>query len=150
MKAFQFYDTTINNHVENAFQALCLDERRAAFSPALWEKHRNSVTVRTVFAFTNNSKDQVAKTSTQNLKQVWFPGVHSNVGGGYPDQEVANITLAWMVSRLEPFIDFDLDTIMKSASNTRQYYRSRGEKPRPWSFGKSTQVLSCLSLRRLM
>ncbi|KAL8793857.1 MAG: hypothetical protein Q9195_003583 [Heterodermia aff. obscurata] len=115
MKAFQFYDTTINEHVENAFQALCLDEKRAAFSPALWEKHRNNVT---------------------NLKQVWFPGVHSNVGGGYPDQEIANITLAWMVSQLEPFIDFDLDTIMKAASNTRQYYRSQGEKPRPWSFGK--------------
>ena len=48
MKAFQFYDTTINEHVENAFHALCLDEKRAAFSPALWEKHRNSTTVRPV------------------------------------------------------------------------------------------------------
>ena len=46
MKAFQFYDTTINDHVENAFQALSLDEQRAAFSPALWEKPRNSITVR--------------------------------------------------------------------------------------------------------
>ena len=63
-------------------------------------------------------------------------GVHSNVGGGYEDQEIANISLAWMVSQLEPFIDFDLDTIMKQASDTRQYYRSQGEKPRPWSFGK--------------
>ena len=139
MKAFQFYDTTINDHVENAFQALCLDEKRAAFSPALWEKHRNSVTVRTISAFhTTKSNHQVAESSTQNLKQVWFPGVHSNVGGGYPDQEIANITLAWMVSRLEPFIDFDLDTIMKAASKTRQFYRSRSEKPRPWSFGEYT------------
>ncbi len=45
MKAFQFYDTTIDDFVENAFQALCLDEKRAAFSPALWEKTRDCTTV---------------------------------------------------------------------------------------------------------
>ena len=45
MKAFQFYDTTLDDFVENAFQALCLDERRAAFSPALWEKTRDCTTV---------------------------------------------------------------------------------------------------------
>ena len=121
MKEFQFYDTTINDHVENAFQALCLDEQRSAFAPALWEKHRDCRT---------------------KLKQVWFPGVHSNVGGGYPDQELANISLAWMVSQLEPFIDFDIDTILKAASDTRQYYRSKREKPRSWSFGKIYESLT--------
>lgn len=37
------------------------------------------------------------------LRQVWFPGVHSNIGGGYSDQELANLTLAWMMSQVRPF-----------------------------------------------
>lgn len=45
MKAYSFYDTTLNNCIENAFQALALDEHRGPFSPAVWEKPRNSKTV---------------------------------------------------------------------------------------------------------
>lgn len=39
-------------------------------------------------------------TMCKNLKQVWFPGVHSNVGGSYDDTSTANITLAWMMDQL--------------------------------------------------
>ena len=115
MKDYRFYDTQLYDGVENAFQALALDEHRAAFSPALWEKPRNSTT---------------------NLKQVWFPGVHSNIGGGYDDQEIANITLAWMISRLEPFIDFKTDFIDSCFESNRAYYKSTGQKTRWWSFGE--------------
>ena len=125
MKAFQFYDTTIDDFVENAFQALCLDERRAAFSPALWEK---------------------ARDCTTNLKQVWFPGVHSNVGGGYPDQEIANITLAWMMSQLEPFIDFHTDFLLQQHAKNKTYYRTKHKKPWPWSFGEIYNSLTALYL----
>ena len=116
MKAFQFYDTNLDNHIENAFQALALNEKRAAFMPALWELPRDCTT---------------------HLKQCWFPGTHSNVGGGYPDQELANITLAWMMAQLEPFIDFDEDYIMDQYDLNRQFYRKKRKKKRPWSFGKA-------------
>ena len=115
MRAYQFYDTTLDNHIENAFQALALDEKRAAFMPALWE---------------------IPRGCTTNLKQCWFPGSHSNVGGGYPDQEIANITLAWMMAQLEPFIDFDGGYIMDQYDANRQYYRENRKQKRPWSFGK--------------
>ena len=115
MKDYSFYDTTLYDGIENAFQALALDEHRAPFSPALWEKPRNSRT---------------------NLKQVWFPGVHSNIGGGYDDQDIANITLAWMISRLEPFIDFRPDYIQSVYQSNKEYYRSSGQKTRWWSFGE--------------
>jgi hypothetical protein len=59
--------------VENAFQALALDEPRYAFRPSLWER---------------------VPGSTTNLKQVWFPGNHGNVGGGWHDQQISDITLA--------------------------------------------------------
>ncbi|KAL2155705.1 hypothetical protein VTH82DRAFT_447 [Thermothelomyces myriococcoides] len=74
-----FTNTNISNKVENAFQALALDEPRHAFRPSLWER---------------------LPGSTTNLKQVWFPGSHGNVGGGWYDQQLADIALAWMCDQL--------------------------------------------------
>lgn len=31
---------------------------------------------------------------------MWFPGAHSNVGGGLPDQEIANLSMAWMMDQM--------------------------------------------------
>lgn len=70
---WRFTNTQISAKVENAFQALALDEPRYAFRPALWER---------------------VPGSTTNLKQVWFPGNHGNVGGGWWDQQISDITLA--------------------------------------------------------
>jgi uncharacterized protein (DUF2235 family) len=44
-KELQFYDTTISDNVENAFQALALDEQRYSFNPCLWEKTGDTKTV---------------------------------------------------------------------------------------------------------
>ncbi len=71
----------------------------------------------------------------QNLKQVWFPGVHSNIGGGYDDAEISDITLAWMMSQLEPFLEFNENYILRQAELTRRYYINHGQSVRPWSFG---------------
>jgi uncharacterized protein (DUF2235 family) len=60
VREYSWFDTRIDKHIENAFQALALDEHRFPFSPTLWEKPADCTT---------------------NLKQVWFPGAHSNVGG---------------------------------------------------------------------
>ncbi|KAL9096773.1 MAG: hypothetical protein Q9165_001261 [Trypethelium subeluteriae] len=110
-----FHDTTISDCIENAFQALALDERRSAFQPAIWEKPEGNTTT---------------------LRQVWFPGVHSNVGGGYDDQELANITLAWMIAQLSPFLDFDTEYIFDQHESNLEYYDKKRERKRPWSFGK--------------
>lgn len=71
---WKFTNTQISSKVENAFQALALDEPRASFRPALWERLEGN--------------------TTTHLKQVWFPGSHANVGGGWYDQQVACIALA--------------------------------------------------------
>ncbi|MCJ1476364.1 hypothetical protein MMC13_005030 [Lambiella insularis] len=115
VKEYTFFDTSLGNCIENAFQALALDERRAAFQPTVWEKGRNNKTT---------------------LRQVWFPGVHSNVGGGYDDQEVANITLAWMIAQLEPFLEFNEGYIREQYKDNRSYYLQSNQDVRPWSFGE--------------
>ena len=63
--------------------------------------------------------------------------MHSNIGGGYDDQELSNITLAWMMSQLSPFLEFDPDYILRAAADSAAYYRheERRKRPRPWSFG---------------
>lgn len=42
---YKWLDTKLSDKVENAFQALALDEHRAPFSPAVWEKSEESHTV---------------------------------------------------------------------------------------------------------
>lgn len=114
-KELSFYDTSLSNCIENGFQALALDERRFSFQPTLWEKMEGNTTT---------------------LRQVWFPGAHSNIGGGYDDQQVATISLAWMVSQCSPFLDFDEDYVLDQQEEVEEYYRRDGQKIRPWSFGK--------------
>ena len=130
IKEYGWYDTRLSDCVENAFHALALDERRFPFSPALWERDDEGVT---------------------NLKQVWFPGVHSNVGGSYDDYGMANITLAWMMDQLsgnsrdplkkfEPldWIRFDDDFIDLCFRQSSNYYTSNtsGEDYNGWAMGK--------------
>ena len=112
---YKFYDTTLDRCVDNAFQALALDEQRASFQPAVWEKRDNDRT---------------------NLIQVWFPGVHANVGGGYNDQELANISLAWMMAMLDPLLELNTEYIITEEKSNATYYENKGAPARPWSFGK--------------
>lgn len=115
-KEYLFNNTELNDHIINAFQALALDEHRAAFQPAVWEKPDGNQT---------------------NLRQVWFPGAHSNVGGGsYHDQGIANITLAWMMAQVNYALDFREDYILDQQDLTLDYYEETGQRHRPWSFGK--------------
>jgi hypothetical protein len=42
------------------------------------------------------------------VEQAWFTGVHSDVGGGYEDRTLANITFQWMAKRAwDAGLDFD-------------------------------------------
>ena len=114
LNEYAFYDTRLDDCVDNAFQALALDEKRQPFQPALWEKRGNEET---------------------NLIQVWFPGVHTNVGGGYPDQELANISLAWMIAMLAPLLEVSLEYVISERRLNEDFYDEKGKRPRPWSFG---------------
>ncbi|KAH6616619.1 hypothetical protein C7974DRAFT_48325 [Boeremia exigua] len=114
-RATSFYDTKLSNCVENAFQALALDENRSSFSPAVWEKPEGNRTT---------------------LRQVWFPGVHANCGGGYDDMQLANITLAWMMSQLEPFLEMREEYLFEQDALNEDFYKEVGQGIRPWSFGK--------------
>jgi uncharacterized protein (DUF2235 family) len=76
--------------VQRACQALSLDEERTTFHPELWDEK-----VVPPSEFDPNQKRNIAD---EQISQVWFAGVHSNVGGGYPDDALAYIPLVWMLN----------------------------------------------------
>ena len=78
LRRHQFHDVQLSGVVKRAYQALAIDERRRAFRPSIW---------------TNDPK------GTQLVEQVWFSGAHSNVGGGYPDRGLSDLSLLWMLDR---------------------------------------------------
>ena len=76
-----FHDTTLGDIVEHAVHALAVDERRGPFVPTLWTQ----------------AQAAAAAVPGQTVLQVWFPGVHSDIGGGYPDRGIGDITLDFMM-----------------------------------------------------
>ncbi len=75
-------DRNLSSRVLRACHALALDEQRESFEPTLW----------------NEENKPLAKTiATERISQVWFPGVHSNVGGGYPDDGLSFLALNWIL-----------------------------------------------------
>lgn len=74
--------TANNPSVEIARHAIAIDERRAFFPPNLWRPSAN------------------AHSGPRDLQQVWFPGSHSDVGGGYPEgpeSAQSKYALEWML-----------------------------------------------------
>lgn len=77
---FAFHNTTPSKMVRHGCHALAIDEHRAAFVPTLW-----------------TGKAPAGAT----IEQVWFPGAHSDVGGGYITRMLADIPLVWMARKAE-------------------------------------------------
>ena len=95
-KIFQcsFHDAQLSSIVENAYHALAIDERRLPFIPTLMIPN--------------------TKHNASNFEQKWFPGVHSDVGGGYPDTGLSDLALEWMASKA---INHGLNLDLKRISN---------------------------------
>jgi hypothetical protein len=89
-------DHQFTGDIENAFQALALDERQYQFQPEVWKQKGNY---------------------TERIKQCWFRPAHSDVGGGDNTSGLANLSFSWMVSQLRPFIQFDNRKIRDLAVN---------------------------------
>jgi uncharacterized protein (DUF2235 family) len=76
----QFHDTELSGTVENGYHALAIDEHREPFLPTLW-----------------NYKPK----PPQKVEQVWFCGAHSDVGGGYPEDDASKLALLWILDKAQ-------------------------------------------------
>ena len=77
----EFHDFKLSESVENAYQALAIDDERKTFHPIIWNAEL---------------KDH------QTMEQVWFAGVHTDVGGGYAEQQLSDISFEWMLGKAQP------------------------------------------------
>lgn len=135
---YGFLDTGLHPDVKNAFHALAIDERRREFPPTLWTPQ---------------------DIAGQTVEQIWFSGVHCDVGGGYNETGLSNIALGWMMSKAESLgLQFEdaarqqylplprdaklsLDTIHESWSLLWGFPKSRSIDPRS-SLSNSVAVRS--------
>ncbi|MBC7890195.1 MAG: DUF2235 domain-containing protein [Ferruginibacter sp.] len=102
-KKYTFHDVKLGSQIKYAYHALAADEKRKIFEPALWELSEKAI----------NAADP------QICEQVWFPGVHSNVGGGYADSGLSDIALLWMINKAaNTGLEFDKNEIDKIKGNS--------------------------------
>ena len=76
---FEFHDVRLSRSVDYAYHAVAIDERRGPFEATLWEQH--------------------PEATKQVVEQVWFSGVHMDVGGGYDDDGLSDLALVWMIDK---------------------------------------------------
>ena len=83
----QFYDTTLNVNVGYAKHAISIDENRADFARVGWRPTAEKLMKRD-------------KDKNLYFEQVWFPGVHADIGGGYLENEarLSDVALSWMLA----------------------------------------------------
>ncbi|MDQ4146150.1 MAG: DUF2235 domain-containing protein [Pseudomonadota bacterium] len=94
-KRWEFHDVKLSTFVDNAYHALAIDEKRPQFTPTLWEQQPDA--------------------QSQHMEQVWFAGVHTNVGGGYQDTGLSDITFLWMKEKAEACgLAFDQEYIQQA------------------------------------
>ncbi len=85
-RGYGFHDRELSRWVHTARQALSIDDDRRTFHPNVWSTHRPP-----------SERSRLC----QDVDQVWFAGAHSNVGGSYPKDGLAFVTLDWMLGETD-------------------------------------------------
>lgn len=81
-----FHDVALSKIIKNAYHALAIDERRSTFLPTLWWPQDKE------YELPDGSQHP------QVVRQVWFPGAHSDVGGGNGNVQNSSLALGWMAT----------------------------------------------------
>lgn len=111
---YKFHDTKLSPQVKHAFHAVAIDEKRRSFVPTLWQM--------------DNLSD------TQVVEQRWFAGVHSDIGGSYKEKGLSDITLQWMLSKIQehlPDVELDKDYIEQQV---KANYKDMLHESRTWIY----------------
>ena len=134
----EFYDLKMGSNITLARHALAIDEQRVDFAPTIWQPR-----------------------SGVDLKQVWFAGVHSDIGGSYgPDKKTgtcaSDVALGWMMDeaskaglKLEPHLgaamsDGSLAPLHKSRTRLFRFKRALHREITP---GESVSIHPTVRVR---
>ncbi len=99
--------TNRNPSVRHVRHAVAIDERRTMFRPELWPSEQP-------FWGSPFRPPENRPVEPQDVKEVWFAGVHGDVGGGYPEDQSAliKVPLAWMIQETKAMgLDYSTRTV---------------------------------------
>lgn len=124
----EYHQVEVPPAVMTARHALALHELRSLFEPLLWKAGSHS-----------------------DLKQVWFPGAHADVGGGYPADASArsDIALRWMAAEAaatglgivpELLQQKESEISQKIHHEIRGWFLATWPRPRQWLLDKSADL----------
>ena len=123
---YAFHNVQISPKIKRAYQALAVDEHRRNFAPAVWDTTKGLA-------------------PGQLVEQRWFCGAHSNVGGGYGNAVLSDITLRWIKSKVNDFVKLD-ESYFRNRISELQPNQARGQLVNschfPWSLlGKLNRTI---------
>ncbi|KAF2807085.1 uncharacterized protein BDZ99DRAFT_536163 [Mytilinidion resinicola] len=146
----EFRNAELSPKIRYGFHALALDETRNAFRPTLWQMPK-------VPPSANGGAGDEETWRLREMTQCWFSGKHSDVGGGYSQRWLSDITLAWMVAQCESrgLLAFDreylLDLELPLTEEVEKYWgtekgeTSSDEKGFAWLVDKASRNLPLVS-----
>jgi hypothetical protein len=116
---YGFRGHALNDSVLAAAHAIAIDDNRETFHPVLW--------------------DERVDPDPDRITQTWFAGVHSNVGGGYPKNQLSRLPLNWMIEQVKmaelrsglsadqclQFEPAEVDAILRESDPHGRVYNSR-------------------------
>ena len=82
-------DLKLSQKVKKACHALAIDDERNTFHPVLWDESDEALN-------DGSPVDTARHIDDERITQVWFAGMHANVGGGYPDDSLSFVSLRWI------------------------------------------------------
>jgi uncharacterized protein (DUF2235 family) len=92
-------DLNLNRRVKRARHALALDDERNTFHPRLWNEEPSGDADSGV----PDGNRTTRHIDEERISQVWFAGVHSNIGGGYPDDSLSHVSLEWIMTEAKKY-----------------------------------------------
>lgn len=126
--------TDDNPSVRHFRHAMAIDERRRMFRVARWKPNQ-------IFKYLPYIDDEHGEP--QISKQVWFAGVHSDVGGGYAECEsgAAKFPLQWMVDEARDCGLVFRETLVKRLVRGENPSNVEASGPRDYSAPAATAEL---------
>jgi uncharacterized protein (DUF2235 family) len=113
-------DLNLHWRVNRARHALSLDDERNTFHPRLWNEEHELLGNRTT-----------THVDQERISQVWFAGVHANVGGGYPDDTLAHVSLDWIMMEANKDKAGTVDKGLRFQPNIWEDYRALSDENGP-------------------
>jgi uncharacterized protein (DUF2235 family) len=123
-RKLKFVNSRLCPNIDNAIQALSLHEHRRHFQAIVWKK---------------------PEEEGRTLKQCWFLGFHSDIGGGNKEEALAHLAMVWIMDQMQRHLDLKIENLWDEScpAPTFDNFKFSWEKAeeRSWSVGIDLSVL---------